>query len=153
MIAAAIAGQSCSNDPGHAPAKTGQGDTARLQSDTSNTGHAGDSNMRGTAPPPPVTATYTGALPCADCAEISVTLTLLSDSSFQKKSLYMGRKAGSNETTDTGRWKMQGDTIRLTVKNGPNKYIKTDSGLVQLDQKGRRMTGKLAGKYVLKQTN
>jgi uncharacterized lipoprotein NlpE involved in copper resistance len=109
-----------------------------------------------TAAPPLVMAGYSGILPCADCEALEVTLSLFSDSSYQKKSLYMGRKskgAGSNEFTDTGKWVMKGDTLLLDLRNAPGKYIKSDSGLVQLDMKGRRITGKLANKYVLKQTH
>ena len=109
-----------------------------------------------TAAPPLVMASYSGALPCADCESQEVTLSLMSDSSYKKRSLYMGRKstgAGSNELTDTGKWVMKGDTLLLDIKNAPGQYIKSDSGLVQLDMKGKRITGKLADKYVLKQTH
>jgi hypothetical protein len=32
----------------------------------------------------------------------------------------------------------------------PSMYIRTDSSLIQLDMSGKRITGKLAGKYELK---
>jgi uncharacterized lipoprotein NlpE involved in copper resistance len=105
---------------------------------------------------PLLMASYAGMLPCADCESQAVTLMLMSDSSYKKTSLYMGRKstgAGSNELTDTGKWVMKGDTLLLDIKNAPGQYIKSDSGLVQLDMKGKRITGKLADKYVLKQTH
>lgn len=107
-----------------------------------------------TAAPPLVLASYSGTLPCADCEGIEVTLTLLSDSSFHKRNLYMGRKAegpGSNEFNDTGKYVMKGDTMVLNdVKDAPNKYLKTDSGLVQLDLEGKRIRSKMANKYVLR---
>lgn len=109
-----------------------------------------------TAAPPLIMAGYSGLLPCADCESLEVTLNLLSDSSYLRRSLYMGRKstgAGSNEITDTGKWVMKGDTLLLDSKNAPGQYIKSNAGLVQLDKNGKRITGKLADKYVLKQTH
>jgi hypothetical protein len=43
------------------------------------------------------------------------------------------------------------DTIHLAErKNAPSMFIRTDSSLIQLDMKGKRITGKLADKYILK---
>ena len=113
-------------------------------------------NVTPTPAPPLVMASYTGLLPCADCESQEVILSLLSDSSYQKRTLYVGRKstgAGSNEFTDTGKWVMKGDTVVLDIKNAPGKYLKQDDNLVQLDKEGKRITGKLADKYVLKKTH
>lgn len=109
------------------------------------------------APAPPlITASYSGLLPCADCEGQEVILNLLSDSSYLKRTLYMGRKSsgpGSNEVTDTGKFVMSGDTLILDSKNAPGKYVKQADDLVQLDREGKRITGKLADKYVLKRTH
>lgn len=108
-----------------------------------------------TAAAPLVRASYSGTLPCADCEGIEVSLTLLSDSSFHKKNIYLGRKtgkSGSNEFVDTGKYVMKGDTMVLDLKDGPNQYIKTDSGLVQLDTEGKRIRSKMASKYVLRKS-
>ncbi|WP_276480117.1 copper resistance protein NlpE [Paraflavitalea pollutisoli] len=109
-----------------------------------------------TAAPPLISAVYSGVLPCADCEGQEVILTLMSDSSYRKRTLYAGKKAsgpGSNEFTDTGKWVMQGDTLVLDIKNAPGRYVKEPESLIQLDQKGQRITGKLADKYVLKKTH
>lgn len=109
-----------------------------------------------TPAPPLVTASYSGVLPCADCESQEVILSLLSDSSYQKRTLYMGRKSsgpGSNELTDTGKYVMSGDTLILDSKDAPGKYVKQADNLVQLDKNGKRITGKLADKYVLKRTH
>lgn len=114
------------------------------------------SDSIGTAAPPLVAASYSGVLPCADCEGQEVILTLLSDSSFRKRTLYVGKKAtgpGSNEFTDTGKYVMRGDTLILELKNAPGKYVKEQENLVQLDMQGKRITGKLANKYVLKRTH
>jgi uncharacterized lipoprotein NlpE involved in copper resistance len=104
--------------------------------------------------PPLVMASYSGTLPCADCESQEVTLSLMSDSSYRKRTLYIQRNVGAGvDLTDTGKWVMKGDTLLLDIKNAPGQYIKSDSGLVQLDRKGKRITGKLADKYVLKQTH
>lgn len=113
-------------------------------------------NAAPTPAPPLVMASYTGLLPCADCEGQEVTLDLLSDSSYRKRNLYMGRKStgpGSNEFTDTGKWVMRGDTLILDIKNAPGKYLKISENLVQLDMEGKRIAGKLADKYVLKKTH
>jgi len=98
---------------------------------------------------------YSGILPCADCQGIETSIVLSSDGSFSKHLLYIGRKskgAGSNEFSATGKWMLHGmDTVHLTdVKDEPSLYIRTDSSLIQLDLSGKRITGKLAGKYELK---
>jgi len=98
---------------------------------------------------------YSGILPCADCQGIETSIVLSSDGSFSKHLLYIGRKskgAGSNEFSATGKWMLHGmDTVHLTdVKDGPSMYIRTDSSMIQLDMSGKRITGKLAGKYELK---
>lgn len=109
-----------------------------------------------TPAPPLVMASYSGVLPCADCEGQEIILTLLSDSSYRKRTLYMGKKStgpGSNEFTDTGKWVMKGDTLVLDTKNAPGQYVKVKEDLVQLDMEGKRITGKLADKYVLKKTH
>jgi hypothetical protein len=124
-------------------------DTAAISSDSI-------SGSMPTPAPPLVTASYSGVLPCADCESQEVILSLLSDSSYQKRTLYMGRKSsgpGSNELTDTGKYVMRGDTLILDIKDAPGKYVRQADNLVQLDRMGKRITGKLADKYVLKRTH
>lgn len=109
-----------------------------------------------TAAPPLIMSTYSGVLPCADCDGQEIILTLMSDSSYRKRTLYAGKKAsgpGSNEFVDTGKWVMQGDTLVLDSKEAPGRYVKAQDDLIQLDKKGQRITGKLADKYVLKRTH
>jgi hypothetical protein len=38
----------------------------------------------------------------------------------------------------------------MDVTDGPNRYLKTDSSLIQLDLNGSRNAGALAGQYELK---
>ena len=108
---------------------------------------------------PPVTSVnYYGLLPCADCKGIETDIALKSDYTYSIHTIYQGRKStgpGSNEFNETGTWMLHGaDTIHLADrKSGPSMYIRTDTTLVQLDMKGNRITGKLAGKYILKKNS
>jgi uncharacterized lipoprotein NlpE involved in copper resistance len=101
------------------------------------------------------TESYSGIVPCADCDGIETIIALKSDSTYSMRHLYMGRKStgpGSNEISYSGRWMKHGpEMVHLTgIKDAPSMYIRTDSSLIQLDMKGERITGKLAGKYELK---
>jgi uncharacterized lipoprotein NlpE involved in copper resistance len=108
---------------------------------------------------PVVTATnYFGILPCADCNGIETDISLKSDMTYSIHTIYQGRKSkgpGSNEFNETGTWMQHGaDTIHLANrKDAPSMFIRTDSSLVQLDMKGKMITGKLAGKYILKKNS
>ena len=108
-----------------------------------------------TVPAQVSTESYSGIVPCADCQGIETSIALSSDGTFNKHLLYIGRKskgAGSNEFSTTGKWMLHGmDTVHLTdVKDEPSMYLRTDSSLVQLDMSGKRIEGKLAGKYDLR---
>jgi uncharacterized lipoprotein NlpE involved in copper resistance len=126
-------------------------DSLAVNSDTTNA----DSAV--IAPTPAISSThYAGTIPCADCTGIETEITLTSDHTYSVHSIYTGRKStgpGSNEFSETGMWMLHGaDTIHLADrKNGPSMYLRTDSSLVQLDMKGKKITGKLADKYMLKQ--
>ncbi len=98
---------------------------------------------------------YSGVLPCADCESIETTLKLAGDFTYTQRLLYYGRKSkgpGSNEYTDSGHWMKHGaDIIHLQNSKGAASYFKqTDTALIQVDEKGERIGGKLADKFVLK---
>lgn len=98
--------------------------------------------------------TYSGVIPCADCEGIESIVSLKKDFTFTGRLLYMGRKstgAGSNELNQSGSWMRHGNTIHLLEKSGNSTYyLQTDSSLVQVDDKGVRIGGTLADKFVLK---
>ena len=108
------------------------------------------------APEPEVSVEYyAGVLPCADCVGIETEISLKSDNTYLVHTIYNSRKSkgpGSNEISETGTWMLHGaDTIHLAErKNAPSMFIRTDSSLIQLDMKGKKITGKLADKYILK---
>jgi copper homeostasis protein (lipoprotein) len=97
---------------------------------------------------------YSGVLPCSNCEGIQVTINLMGDYSYQELSNRLGKRGKKiGETIDeTGRWMLHGrDTVQLLdVTDGPSKYLKTDTSLIQLDAAGERMTGMLASQYELK---
>ena len=78
----------------------------------------------------------------------------MGDYSYQELSNRLGKRGKKiGETIDeTGRWMLHGrDTVQLLdVTDGPSKYLKTDTSLIQLDAAGERMTGMLASQYELK---
>lgn len=98
--------------------------------------------------------TYSGVIPCADCEGIESIVSLKKDFTFTGRLLYMGRKStgpGSNELSQSGNWMRHGNTIHLVEKPGNSTYyLQTDSSLVQVDDKGERIGGALADKFVLK---
>ncbi|WP_336518074.1 copper resistance protein NlpE [Pollutibacter soli] len=98
--------------------------------------------------------TYSGVIPCADCEGIESIVSLRKDFTFTGRLLYMGRKstgAGSNELNQSGSWMRHGNTIHLVEKSGgATYYLQTDSSLIQVDDKGERIGGSLADKFVLR---
>ena len=97
---------------------------------------------------------YSGVLPCADCESVETSLALAADFTYTQRLLYYGRKSkgpGSNEYTDSGRWMKHADILHLLNANGSSTYYKqTDTALLQVDEKGERLGGKLADKFVLR---
>ena len=96
------------------------------------------------------TGTYKGVLPCADCEGISTELILNSDSTFIKKTMYLGKDSETIiEESGTYTWDKSGKIVLKNLNDGPNKYQIGDIGLVQLDMEGNTIVGELADKYVL----
>jgi uncharacterized lipoprotein NlpE involved in copper resistance len=109
-----------------------------------------DSAYKTVVPETPYTNSenYVGSLPCADCEGIDVSLQLNKDSSYIMNSVY--KDSSNNSVKDIGTWSMKGkDTLYLSNDNHSLIYIKTDTGLIQLDGNGNRITGSLANMYVL----
>ena len=114
---------------------------------------ANDSAFKTEVPRTPVikAENYVGTLSCADCDGIDVTLQLKSDSSYIMNSVYKGSSVDSSNShiVDNGTWSANGDTIILSAKGSSTKYIKTNTGLIQLDAKGQRIAGASPGDFVL----
>lgn len=94
--------------------------------------------------------TYTGVLPCADCEGISTTLTLNADETYHLITVYMGHDDGEFHSRGMFSWNDAGNTITLEgYTDGPRFYFVAENRLIQLDMDGNRITGDLAGRYIL----
>jgi uncharacterized lipoprotein NlpE involved in copper resistance len=96
--------------------------------------------------------TYSGVLPCADCAGIKTTL-ILSDSTYYKKTTYLGENQDAPEVFEARgslSWEPTQGIVTLGGIVPPNQYLVKENTLIQLDRRGRRITGAMAEKYELK---
>ena len=83
---------------------------------------------------------YAGILPCVDCDSIRMVLYLKADSTFEKSTTYNGVQDSTiSVAPEKGRWTMIADTLSLLQTNAPNKFIRRDSVLLQLDMLGQPM--------------
>lgn len=96
---------------------------------------------------------YYGFLPCADCVGIKTTLALNKNGSYLTITQYAGKS--EREFTEKGRyeWSEQDGIITLTPRKGgtaSQRYLVEANRLIQLDAQGKRVTGELAERYVLR---
>jgi len=85
-------------------------------------------------------ATFTGVLPCADCAGIEHHLDVMPDGSYMLRVRYLGKDDG-RAFDDIGTWALASDGITLALKGGheaPLFFSIEDAGtLRKLDLDGR----------------
>lgn len=93
---------------------------------------------------------YKGVVPCADCEGIETRLTLIDETNYELKIIYLGKSKTPIEYKGTYIWKEDGNTIVLSnLEGGANQYKVIENGLIQLDLQGNRITGELGRKYLL----
>jgi copper homeostasis protein (lipoprotein) len=93
---------------------------------------------------------YTGVLPCADCAGIRTSLTLQQDGRFTRRATYLGKSAAPHTDEGSFAWDDDGRLVTLKSADGPEQmYQVGEDQLFHLDMEGNRITGDLAGSYVL----
>jgi copper homeostasis protein (lipoprotein) len=93
---------------------------------------------------------YKGVVPCADCEGIETRLTLIDETNYELKIIYLGKSKTPIEYKGTYIWKEDGSTIVLSnLEGGANQYRVIENGLIQLDLQGNRITGELGRKYLL----
>lgn len=97
----------------------------------------------------PVTGSYQGTLPCADCPGIDYQLSLYEDSSYQAITAYQGRGNNIAEVT-TGKWTQAADTVLVQDGKTIRRFLAGAHQLTQLDGSGQVITGALASYYILK---
>lgn len=101
--------------------------------------------------PRDLSGTYTGMLPCADCAGIQTGITLSAGKTFVKRMRYLGKKdARTFEEKGTYYQDPAGRMITLEGVNKPNQYLVGTHLLTQLDLAGNKIEGDLAQHYILK---
>jgi uncharacterized lipoprotein YbaY/heat shock protein HslJ/uncharacterized lipoprotein NlpE involved in copper resistance len=96
-----------------------------------------------TAPPPSIVsfalpATFSGVVPCADCAGIDQTLTLRADGLYRLRSTYVGKPDGT--FTELGRWEADASGKQITLRSGKQTrmFSVTDNATLRLlDQLGQ----------------
>jgi copper homeostasis protein (lipoprotein) len=98
-----------------------------------------------------VTGNYTGVLPCADCKGIATELLLNADSTFYKKSDFLGKeKPLVIEERGTYTWNDSLKVIILDKVMGGNQYAVGNKTLTHLDMEGKVNSGEDADKFVLR---
>jgi uncharacterized lipoprotein NlpE involved in copper resistance len=131
---------SCKGKPQQA--SNPQTDSTTVQSTTSS--HTAQNSLD-------IVGTYTGILPCADCPGVNVEIILEKDSSFTYNSTYIDRNTNA-PIEDIGEWSVKGNILTLSYDDNDSstKFFVGEGYIQQLDADGKRMVGKLAGKYILK---
>ena len=97
---------------------------------------------------------YAGVLPCADCEGIETTITIRSDQTYALRTRYLGTGDAGRTREGTFAWNEEGNQITLGgISSAPSRYLVGEDKLIQLDLAGDRITGELAGRYVLRRTS
>jgi copper homeostasis protein (lipoprotein) len=98
---------------------------------------------------------YNGFLPCDDCNGVKMTLALNKNNSYLLITQYVGKSP--REFVEKGKftWGDKSNTIVLTPRNGSttHQYLVGEDMLIQLDNNGNRISGKLADRYILRRMN
>ncbi|MDR2956161.1 MAG: copper resistance protein NlpE [Prevotella sp.] len=93
---------------------------------------------------------YKGKVPTASGEGMIVSITL-EDSTFVKKTEYVGKKDAKFEEKGKYTWNSEGNTIKLEgIKDAPSQYFVGENTLTQLDMDGNKITGTNANMYILK---
>lgn len=98
---------------------------------------------------------YYGFTPCADCNGVKTTLALNKNNSYILITQYVGKS--EREFVEKGKftWGDKSNTIVLTPRNSSTTkhYFVGENRLIQLDNTGNRISGKLADRYILRRTD
>ena len=100
--------------------------------------------------------TYHGIVPCADCEGIETLLSIQNDLSYTLKTKYLGKESQIFESAGTFSWNEQGGIIQLKDSKDATQstfYQVGENQLIQLDMKGKKITGELANNYSLKKAD
>lgn len=96
---------------------------------------------------------YEGILPCADCDGIKTTITLNSDSTFNRTQEYLGKNRKPFLDNGKFEWNNQGSIITLIDNNDNQQYQVGENQLFHLDNTGNQIQGNLSENYILTKIN
>ena len=97
------------------------------------------------------TGTYSGVLPCADCSGREISITLNNDGSYIVATTYLGKNHGPFIEKGMVKWSDDKRVITLEgLRDGMNRFEVGGNTITRLDKDGKRITGGLADKYVLR---
>ena len=92
---------------------------------------------------------YTGTIPAADGEGINVRMKIDKDNTYELTYEYIGKPANPFTNTGSFKWNDTGDIINLGIADTPSYYKVAENKLIQLDMKGKPITGDFADMYVL----
>src|SRR5688500_7718216 len=96
---------------------------------------------------------YRGVLPCANCEGIETTIHLVKDAHYTVRAKYLGKSDSIYERSGKFEWNDQGNTIRFD--EGSDKatiFFVGENALTQFDNDGKRITGEMADRYILRKS-
>lgn len=97
---------------------------------------------------------YRGFLPCDDCKGVKATLALNKNNSYILITKYVGKS--EREFVEKGKFTSdnKNNTVILTPRDSSTtrQYFVGENMLIQLDNNGNRISGKLADRYILRRT-
>jgi uncharacterized lipoprotein NlpE involved in copper resistance len=96
--------------------------------------------------------TYSGIIPCADCAGIETQISLNMDNTYQINWKYLDKSDETYTQEGTFTWDCTGSFIILENAGAdyfPSMYKVCEGYLLQLDMEGNVITGELADNYKL----
>jgi uncharacterized lipoprotein NlpE involved in copper resistance len=95
---------------------------------------------------------YFGFLPCDDCKGVKATLALNKNNSYILITQYVGKS--DREIVEKGKFAPgnKSNTLVLTPRKSSTtkQYLVGENQLIQLDDDGNRISGKLADRYILR---
>jgi uncharacterized lipoprotein NlpE involved in copper resistance len=98
---------------------------------------------------------YYGFLPCDDCKGIKSTLALNKNNSYILITQNVGQS--KRDVVEKGRFTSgdKSNTLVLTPRDGSTtrQYFVGENMLIQLDNNGNRVSGKLADRYILRRSD
>jgi len=92
---------------------------------------------------------YTGTIPSASGSGINVRLKLNQNDTFELNYEYLDKPENLFTWSGSFKWDNNGEVITLDNVDAPHYYKVAENKLIQLDMKGKPITGKLADNYVL----